>query len=252
MSSLEVQDNIEEMMQQEDVKSEVHAQGAVNNKQGKTLTETENDAIGEISNICMGTSATTLSTLLGKRVSITTPKVSIHNSSDYLKEYNKPLVMVDVTYTQGVDGYNVLLLKEEDVIKSVREMIDNNIINEEEYQKIDILDVLKCLNSSIIKYAAGKKIIREKSFIYNIRAKSVIDTDSNDLVLLQGTVDMVIFGEKIILVDYKASRKTKEEIIKSYKKQMDLYALVVEGIYKKKVDKKIIYVFNQNLEIEIN
>ena len=42
---------------------------------GFTLTESEKDAVGEISNISMGTAATTLSSLLSQKVNITTPKV---------------------------------------------------------------------------------------------------------------------------------------------------------------------------------
>ena len=41
-----------------------------------SLTDAEKDAVGEVSNISMGTAATTLSTLLNQKVDITTPKVS--------------------------------------------------------------------------------------------------------------------------------------------------------------------------------
>jgi flagellar motor switch protein FliN/FliY len=81
-----------------------------------TLTDDEKDALGEIANICMGTSATTLSALLGKQVSITTPRVSIANSALELGSYEKPYVSVEVSYTEGIAGYNILLLKEEDVM----------------------------------------------------------------------------------------------------------------------------------------
>jgi flagellar motor switch protein FliN/FliY len=81
-----------------------------------SVNDDEKDALGEIGNICMGTCATTLYTLLGKRVHITTPKVSIGNVEDYLKEYNKPFVAVEVSYTEGISGYNILLLKQEDVL----------------------------------------------------------------------------------------------------------------------------------------
>ncbi|MCI5501436.1 MAG: chemotaxis protein CheC, partial [Lachnospiraceae bacterium] len=41
-----------------------------------SLTDAEKDAVGEIANINMGTAATTLSTLLNEKVTITTPRVS--------------------------------------------------------------------------------------------------------------------------------------------------------------------------------
>lgn len=80
------------------------------------LSEEEKDTLGEIGNICMGTSATTLSTLISKRVVITTPRVTICKGKDYLKEYEKPVVATEVSYTQGLDGHNVFVLKKEDAL----------------------------------------------------------------------------------------------------------------------------------------
>ncbi|MCE5236250.1 MAG: flagellar motor switch phosphatase FliY [Clostridiaceae bacterium] len=79
------------------------------------LSVDESDALGEIGNICMGTAATTLSTLLGKEVSITTPRVSVCESARDFVDYKKPFLVVEVSYTQGVDGYNILLIKDDDV-----------------------------------------------------------------------------------------------------------------------------------------
>lgn len=83
---------------------------------GITLSEHEKDALGEIGNICMGTSATTLSMLLGKRVTITTPTVKIARGNEYLDEYEKPVVLTEVSYTSGLDGSNTFLLKKEDAL----------------------------------------------------------------------------------------------------------------------------------------
>lgn len=80
------------------------------------LSEEERDALGEVGNICMGTSATTLSTLLGKKVNITTPHVKVAQNVLDLGNYKKPYVAVEVSYTSGVDGYNILLMKNEDVL----------------------------------------------------------------------------------------------------------------------------------------
>ncbi|MEL7608590.1 MAG: flagellar motor switch phosphatase FliY [Bacillota bacterium] len=79
------------------------------------LSDEEKDALGEIGNICMGTSATTLSTLLEKKVSITTPRVKICRNAKDLGYYQRPLIVVEVSYTEGIDGFNIFLVKEEDV-----------------------------------------------------------------------------------------------------------------------------------------
>lgn len=79
------------------------------------LTAEEIDALGEIGNISMGTSATTLFTLLNNKVSITTPRVSIVTWEELSKQYTSPYVAVQVQYKQGLEGFNLLILKEDDV-----------------------------------------------------------------------------------------------------------------------------------------
>ena len=81
----------------------------------ETLTDEQKDAIGEISNISMGTAATTLSTLLNQTVNITTPKVTYMNWQELADSYDKPCVFLQISYTSGLDGSNVLVLKERDV-----------------------------------------------------------------------------------------------------------------------------------------
>ena len=80
-----------------------------------TLTDAERDAIGEIANINMGTAATTLSTLLNNKVTITTPKVSYVTINEISAQYDKPCVFIHISYIDGISGNNVLILKEHDV-----------------------------------------------------------------------------------------------------------------------------------------
>lgn len=79
-----------------------------------TITDFEEDALGEIGNITMGTSATTLSTLLSKKVSITTPMVTITTPEKLRSDYPRPYVVVEVDYTEGLRGSNILIVKETD------------------------------------------------------------------------------------------------------------------------------------------
>lgn len=82
---------------------------------GGELTSQEIDALGEIGNISMGTAATTLFTLLGHKVLITTPTVSVTDWTDMANQYVIPYVAVKVEYTEGLKGSNLLIMKEEDV-----------------------------------------------------------------------------------------------------------------------------------------
>ena len=79
------------------------------------MTESEKDAIGEIANISMGTAATTLFSLVNRRVEISTPVVSFSNWDKMVDEYEKPCVFIKIGYTQGLNGSNILVLKEKDV-----------------------------------------------------------------------------------------------------------------------------------------
>ncbi len=79
------------------------------------LTPEEIDILGEIGNISMGTSATTLYALLGQKVKITTPRVEITTWDEIAKLFVKPFVAVKVQYVNGLEGLNMLIVKEEDV-----------------------------------------------------------------------------------------------------------------------------------------
>lgn len=79
------------------------------------LTSVERDAIGEIANISMGSSATTLYSLVNRKVNITTPVVSLAKWSKVVEEYERPCVFIQIRYTAGLDGSNIMVLKEHDV-----------------------------------------------------------------------------------------------------------------------------------------
>lgn len=81
----------------------------------ETLTDAEKDALGEMSNISMGTAATTLSSLVNQRVNITTPQVSYAVWDDLLVNYDRPCVFIQIYYKDGLDGNNILVLRENDV-----------------------------------------------------------------------------------------------------------------------------------------
>ena len=79
------------------------------------LSDVEKDAIGEVANISMGTSATTLYSLVNNKVDITTPVVDIATWEDLIKVEDRPCVFIQINYTAGLDGNNILILREHDV-----------------------------------------------------------------------------------------------------------------------------------------
>ena len=89
------------------------SQGGSDSEQA--LTAEEKDAIGEVANISMGTAATTLFSLVNRKVEISTPVVSMATWDDVVKNYERPCVFIRIAYTVGLDGSNILVLKENDV-----------------------------------------------------------------------------------------------------------------------------------------
>lgn len=80
-----------------------------------TLSEDEKDTLGEIGNICMGTAATTLFTIVNRKVNITTPKVDVLTREELLTFFGDGVVATAVKYTVGVEGTNLMVLSEKDV-----------------------------------------------------------------------------------------------------------------------------------------
>ncbi len=89
--------------------------GATSGEGNDLLTPDEIDAIGEISNISMGTAATTLFSLVNRKVEISTPVVTFATWDDIVEEYERPCVFIRISYTTGLDGSNLLVLREQDV-----------------------------------------------------------------------------------------------------------------------------------------
>ena len=105
---------------------------------GDELTDDEKDAIGEVANISMGTSATTLYSLVNRKVNITTPVVDMATWDKIVEEYERPCVFIKIKYTVGLEGTNILILKEHDVKIITDLMMGGDGTNIEETELTDI------------------------------------------------------------------------------------------------------------------
>lgn len=81
----------------------------------EVLSDLERDTIGEIANISMGTAATTLFSLVNRKVEISTPVVTTVKWEDVVGDYDAPCVFISIKYTVGLNGSNILVLREKDV-----------------------------------------------------------------------------------------------------------------------------------------
>ena len=114
------------------------------------LTESEKDAIGEIANISMGTAATTLFSLVNRRVEISTPVVSFSNWDKMVDEYEKPCVFIKIGYTQGLNGSNILVLKEKDIL--ISKAHDDISIHTMLFKPLNLWIYRSCTKTSCDKY----------------------------------------------------------------------------------------------------
>ena len=105
----------------------------------------------------------------------------------------------------------------------------------------------------MIQAAKEKELYTEQPFVMGRPADEIEHDGSNTMVLIQGIID-AFFIEKdgIVLIDYKTDRvKTKEELIRRYRKQLELYQEALEQNLGKKVKEKIIYSFALGGEVVI-
>ncbi|NMA61330.1 MAG: flagellar motor switch phosphatase FliY [Firmicutes bacterium] len=80
------------------------------------LTSLEQDILGEIGNISMGSAATALSTLVNRKVRITVPSIYMSTPQVVTESYPVPCIIVNVEYRAGLSGSNLLVIRERDAL----------------------------------------------------------------------------------------------------------------------------------------
>lgn len=103
----------------------------------KIFNAMELDAIGEIMNISLGSSATAVSNLLDHRVDITTPSVSVVPVEEFSLGDLEPAIAVEIKYVSGLEGSNIMLLKRSDV-KVIVDILMGSEMPDEEFELNDL------------------------------------------------------------------------------------------------------------------
>lgn len=75
------------------------------------LSDIEKDLLGEIGNISMGSASTALSTIINQQVNITTPVVTVTTLNKLRDSFEVPNIALEVKYTSGIIGENLLVMK---------------------------------------------------------------------------------------------------------------------------------------------
>ena len=156
--------------------------------------------------------------------------------------YHKVMEEIDFNIG-GEDEIRELIatLERDNVIK--KDVVDANIIKK-------VLQV-KIGGKTFQERARMGKCKREQEFLYYAPVKELFEGSSvEDKTLVQGVMDLIVEGDENMLVDYKVSGSTSEEIKNRYAEQIKLYAQAYEKITGRKLARKVIVVLNRGEVIE--
>jgi flagellar motor switch protein FliN len=153
------QDEIDALLKGTDNQSDI----SMNLQIEDYLSDMEKDTLGEIGNISFGTSATALSTLLNQKVEITTPEISLIFRSMLSDEFPHPNVAIQVYYTKGFTGSNLLVIKQSDAAIIADLMLGGDGINPAEMLgEIQLSAVQEAMNQMMGSSATSMSTIFNK------------------------------------------------------------------------------------------
>ena len=175
------------ILSQEEISALLNDTGSENATQNTSLTDNEKDAIGEIANISMGTAATTLFSLVNRKVEISTPVVSLATWDDVVEAYERPCVFIRIAYTVGLDGNNLLILKENDVKIITDLMMGGDGTNTDgELGELHLSAICEAMNQMMGSAATSLSSMLNKTIDISPPHADLIDLQEN---VDEGTID---------------------------------------------------------------
>ena len=175
------------VLSQEEISALLNDTGSENATQNTSLTDNEKDAIGEIANISMGTAATTLFSLVNRKVEISTPVVSLATWDDIVEAYERPCVFIRIAYTVGLDGNNLLILKENDVKIITDLMMGGDGTNTDgELGELHLSAICEAMNQMMGSAATSLSSMLNKTIDISPPHADLIDLQEN---VDEGTID---------------------------------------------------------------
>lgn len=175
------------ILSQEEISALLNDTGSENATQNTSLTDNEKDAIGEIANISMGTAATTLFSLVNRKVEISTPVVSLATWDDIVEAYERPCVFIRIAYTVGLDGNNLLILKENDVKIITDLMMGGDGTNTDgELGELHLSAICEAMNQMMGSAATSLSSMLNKTIDISPPYADLIDLQEN---VDEGTID---------------------------------------------------------------
>jgi len=152
------------------------------------LSEEDQDVLGEIGNINMGTAATTLYTLLQQKVLITTPKVRVVKWSEVAQGYDRPAVGIRVGYKVGLQGSNILILKDRDV-KIIADLMmggPGEVADPVELNDLDMSAIGEAMNQMVGSASTSLSSMIEKKVDIDTPQPFMVDFSADDILASVG------------------------------------------------------------------
>ena len=145
----------------------------------KIFSNLERDVIGEVMNISLGSSATSLSSILGKRVEITVPHINVTTAQEFSYKQLEPAIGVEINYIEGLKGVNVMIWKRSDA-KIILEALLNKKIPDEEFEmdEISISAICEVMNQMMGSAATALSEFLGKHI--NISTPIAFEIDDNN------------------------------------------------------------------------
>lgn len=110
------------------------------------LSSAEQDVLGEIANISMGSSATSLAQLLKQDVSITTPQVHVTDFEELFGSFSVPYIAIQVIYTSGIQGFNLLVINLDDAKTILKMLLGSRVGDNAEFDEMETSALSEIMN----------------------------------------------------------------------------------------------------------
>ena len=193
--------------------------------------EVEKDAIGEIMNITMGSAATAVSNMLSAKVWITTPTVTVVSAKDLSFPELEPSIMVKIKYIQGVEGQNVLVLKQNDVQLILDQLmgLPLEVTDDFKFDEMNISAVCEVMNQMMGASATALSEIIDTTIDISTpeaivqdngtTVSSLYDLSENDNVVsikFNLTIDGVINSEFISVLSLDLAKEMAKKMMAGY------------------------------------
>lgn len=227
MSSMLSQEEINALLKENQLENENNTTEDVateNTAASGSLSPMEGDVLGEITNISMGSAATTLSAILGKKITITTPTVSVTTISEVKEKYVDTYFILTVNYKTGLEGSNMFIMQTQDVGIIVDLMMGGEGTNPPvELGDIHLSAISEAMNQMMGTSSTSiSQILNKQIEIFSPTFKiatidDIFDADAEEAVMIsfQLYIEGLVDSNMLQILPISFAKKIVEEILQS-------------------------------------